>query len=34
MPKLSNYVAGTGNSWYLYDNTVHEIRGTVRYRFQ
>jgi hypothetical protein len=34
MPKISNYVAGTNTSFYLNDNTVHEIRGTVRYRFQ
>ena len=32
MPKISNYVPGA--SFYLNDNTVHEIRGTVRYRFQ
>jgi len=34
LPKISNYIAGTGTSYYLYDNTVHEIRGTVRYKFQ
>jgi hypothetical protein len=32
MPKISNYVAPT--SWYAYDNTVHEVRGTLRYRLQ
>jgi hypothetical protein len=31
LPKISNYVAG--DSFYLNDNTVHEVRGTVRYRF-
>jgi hypothetical protein len=31
MPKISNYVNGA--SFYLNDNTVNEIRGTVRYRF-
>lgn len=34
MPTISNYVSGTNTSFYLHDNTVHEIRGTVRYRFQ
>lgn len=34
LPKISNYAAGTGTSYYLNDNTVHEVRGTVRYRFQ
>jgi hypothetical protein len=34
MPKISNYVSGNNTSFYLNDNTVHEIRGTVRYRFQ
>jgi hypothetical protein len=34
MPKFSNNVPGSGTNWYLYDNTVNEIRGTVRYRFQ
>jgi len=32
MPKISNYVPG--DTFYLNDNLVHEIRGTVRYRFQ
>jgi opacity protein-like surface antigen len=32
MPKISNYVVG--DSFYLNDNTFHEVRGTVRYRFQ
>ena len=31
LPKISNYAA---TPYYLNDNTVHEIRGTVRYRFQ
>ena len=31
MPKISNYAS---TPYYLNDNTVHEIRGTVRYRFQ
>jgi opacity protein-like surface antigen len=31
MPKISNY---STTPYYLNDNTVHEIRGTVRYRFQ
>lgn len=31
LPKISNYVPG--DTFYLNDNTVHEIRGTVRYRF-
>jgi hypothetical protein len=34
LPTISNYVSGTNTSFYLHDNTVHEIRGTVRYRFQ
>ena len=34
MPKISNYAAGAVTPYYLNDNTVHEIRGTVRYRFQ
>ncbi len=33
MPKISNYQAGAGNTFYLNDNLVNEIRGTVRYRF-
>jgi hypothetical protein len=33
LPKISNYAPGAG-SWYIYDNTVHEVRGTLRYRFQ
>ena len=32
MPKISNYNT-VGPSFYLNDNTVQEIRGTVRYRF-
>lgn len=32
MPKISNYNTA-GPSFYLNDNTVQEIRGTVRYRF-
>ena len=32
LPKVSNYVSG--GSFYLNDNTVNEVRGTVRYRFQ
>ena len=31
LPKISNYVAPT--PFYLNDTTIHEIRGTVRYRF-
>ncbi|HVY52252.1 MAG TPA: outer membrane beta-barrel protein [Devosia sp.] len=34
MPKISNYATSPDVPWYIYDNTVHEIRGTVRYRFQ
>jgi hypothetical protein len=30
MPTISNYVSG--DNFYLHDNTLHEIRGTVRYR--
>jgi hypothetical protein len=33
LPELSNNLHGAA-SWYLNDNTVHEVRGTVRYRFQ
>lgn len=33
MPQISNNVAGPGSSFYLNDNTIHEVRGTVRYRF-
>jgi hypothetical protein len=31
MPTISNYVPG--DTFYLHDTTVHEVRGTVRYRF-
>ena len=31
LPKISNYVPG--DTFYLNDNTLHEVRGTVRYRF-
>ncbi len=31
MPTISNYVPG--DTFYLHDNTLHEVRGTVRYRF-
>ena len=34
MPKISNYNDAAPGPYYLYDNTVHEVRGTVRYRFQ
>ena len=34
MPKISNYAPAAANRYYLNDNTVNEIRGTVRYRFQ
>jgi hypothetical protein len=33
LPTITNNVSGAGN-YFLYDNTVHEVRGTVRYRFQ
>lgn len=32
MPNISNGVAG-GTSYYINNPTVHELRGTVRYRF-
>ena len=32
MPTISNYVPG--DTFYLHDNTVNEIRATVRYRLQ
>ena len=31
LPQLSNNVEG-GASYYLNDNTIHEVRGTLRYR--
>ena len=34
MPKISNYALPPNSPYYLNDNTVQEIRGTVRYRFQ
>lgn len=34
LPKISNYASVTANRYYLNDNTVNEVRGTVRYRFQ
>ena len=34
LPKLSNYNTAAPGAYYLNDNTVSEIRGTVRYRFQ
>lgn len=33
LPQLSNNTPGAA-SFYLNDNTVHEVRGTLRYRFQ
>ena len=33
LPKISNYNTVAPGPYYLYDNTVHEVRGTVRYRF-
>ena len=33
LPKLSNY-ATAGDTWYVNDSTIHEVRGTLRYRFQ
>ncbi len=33
LPQISNNYAG-GTSYYLNDNFVHEIRGTLRYRLQ
>jgi opacity protein-like surface antigen len=33
MPQLSNNTPGV-SSFYINDATVHEVRGTVRYRFQ
>lgn len=32
MPTISNYVPG--DTFYLNDNTINEVRATVRYRFQ
>jgi hypothetical protein len=34
LPKISNYNNAAPGPYYLYDNTVHEVRGTVRYRLQ
>lgn len=33
LPQISNNTPGV-SSFYLNDNTIHEVRGTVRYRFQ
>jgi opacity protein-like surface antigen len=33
MPQISNNAVGPTPSFYLNDNTIHEVRGTVRYRF-
>lgn len=33
LPQISNNTHGV-SSFYLNDNTVHEVRGTLRYRFQ
>jgi hypothetical protein len=33
LPQISNNTPGV-SSFYLNDNTVHEVRGTLRYRFQ
>jgi hypothetical protein len=33
LPQISNNTPGVA-SFYLNDNTVHEVRGTLRYRFQ
>jgi hypothetical protein len=33
MPQISNNTPGVA-SFYLNDNTIHEVRGTLRYRFQ
>jgi Outer membrane protein beta-barrel domain len=32
MPKISNYALAPQTSWYINDNTVSEIRASVRYR--
>ena len=34
MPKISNYALAPQTPWYLNDNTVSEIRASVRYRLQ
>jgi len=34
MPKISNYALSPQTPWYLNDNTVSEIRASVRYRLQ
>ena len=34
MPKISNYATPPNTPYYLNDNTVSEVRGTVRFRFQ
>lgn len=34
MPQLSNNALGPDPSWYLNDNTVHEVQATLRYRLQ
>jgi hypothetical protein len=34
MPTMTNNALGPQSSYYLNGNTVNEIRGTVRYRFQ
>jgi hypothetical protein len=33
LPQISNNTPGVA-SFYLNDNTIHEVRGTLRYRFQ
>ncbi len=32
-PTISNNALGMP-SWYINNNTIHEVRGTVRYRFK
>jgi opacity protein-like surface antigen len=34
LPQLSNNALGPDPSWYLNDNTVHEIQASLRYRLQ
>ena len=33
LPELTNSLEGPSTSFYLYNNMIHELRGTVRYRF-
>jgi hypothetical protein len=34
MPQISNNAVGPDTSWYLNNNTIHELQASLRYRLQ